>query len=87
MQQGGFAISGETIVEEILDRFPLAATVFVRHRMHCVGCPIARFETLAEASRIYRQALDELLAELRAVTQATVDAATPPASIEGGHHG
>ena len=54
MNQSVSPISSETIVEEILDQFPSAATVFVRRRMHCVGCPIARFETLAEVYPRYR---------------------------------
>jgi hybrid cluster-associated redox disulfide protein len=66
MQQSVYPIDGETIVEEILDRFPLTANVFVRRRMHCVGCPIARFETLAEVCQIYRQGLDGMLADLNA---------------------
>ncbi len=64
MQQSVFPIDGETIVEEILDQFPLTANVFVRRGMHCVGCPIARFETLAEVCQIYRQGLDGMLADL-----------------------
>ena len=67
MSQSVSPISGETIVEEILDQFPSAAKVFVGRRMHCVGCPIARFETLAEVCRIYRQAVDGMVAELSAV--------------------
>jgi hybrid cluster-associated redox disulfide protein len=78
MQQGAFSISGDTLVEEILDRLPLAAQVFVGRRMHCVGCPIARFETLAEACGIYRQALDGMLADLSAIV---------PAGYEGGNDG
>ena len=66
MQQSAFPITGETIVEEILDRFPLTAKVFFSRGMHCVGCPIARFETLAEVCQIYRQGLDGLLADLNA---------------------
>ena len=66
MQQSMFPITGETTVEEIVDRFPLTANVFVRRGMHCVGCPIARFETLTEVCQIYRQGLDGILADLNA---------------------
>jgi hybrid cluster-associated redox disulfide protein len=67
--QHSIPISGETIVEEIIDGIPQAAAIFVRHRMHCVGCPIARFETLAEACGIYRLSLDEVLSDLQAATE------------------
>jgi hypothetical protein len=36
--------------------------------MHCVGCAIAPFETLAEACEIYGISLGDLLAELNAAT-------------------
>ena len=74
MHQSTYPITGETIVEEIVDRFPLTANVFVRRGMHCVGCPIARFETLAEVCQIYRQGLDGLLVDLNAAGMT----ATPP---------
>lgn len=66
MQHSLVPFNGETIVEEIVDQFPLTANVFVRRGMHCVGCPIARFETLAEVCQIYRQGLDGMLADLNA---------------------
>jgi hybrid cluster-associated redox disulfide protein len=33
--------------------------------MHCVGCAIARFETLAEACAVYGVPVERLLDELR----------------------
>jgi hybrid cluster-associated redox disulfide protein len=32
---------------------PAAVRVLLDRRMHCVGCPFARFETVAEAAAIY----------------------------------
>ncbi len=58
-------ISVETNVDEIVSRYPAAARVFVRRRMACVGCQVARFKTVAETCRVYRQPLDAVLAELR----------------------
>lgn len=43
---------------------PLASRVLVNHHMHCVGCAIAPFETLAEACEIYGVAIEDLLQEL-----------------------
>jgi len=51
-------------VAEVLLRRPFAARVLVNHRMHCVGCAIAPFETLAEACEIYGVSLSDLLEEL-----------------------
>jgi predicted 3-demethylubiquinone-9 3-methyltransferase (glyoxalase superfamily) len=40
----------------------------LNHRMHCVGCAIAPFETLEEACDIYGVSLRDLLTELNATT-------------------
>ncbi len=64
-------ISADHAVEAILDCWPAAAQVFVRRRMHCVGCEMGRFDTVADACRIYDQPLDAVLAELRQVARAT----------------
>jgi hybrid cluster-associated redox disulfide protein len=40
-------------VAEVMDRWPQTVPVFVRHRMVCVGCPIASFESLVEVTEIY----------------------------------
>ncbi|TXG80485.1 MAG: DUF1858 domain-containing protein [Thermomicrobiales bacterium] len=44
--------------------FPSTVAVFLRWRMHCVGCPIARFESVSGACRAYRQPADRFLDEL-----------------------
>jgi hybrid cluster-associated redox disulfide protein len=58
-------ITGSNIVDDVVTRFPATARVFISRRMHCVGCEVSRFETLAGAAHIYHQALDPLLADLR----------------------
>lgn len=54
----------ERTVEQTLDQFPLLAAVFVRRGMACVGCAMARFDTLDEAARTYGQEVDAFQAEL-----------------------
>lgn len=60
-------ITPETNGEDLIERFPMAARVFVRRRMGCVGCDIARFEALADVARIYQQPLAELREEIRSI--------------------
>lgn len=64
--QGAEAITSSSIVDDVVTRFPDTARVFIGRRMHCVGCEVSRFETLAGAAHIYHQPLDPLLADLRA---------------------
>jgi hybrid cluster-associated redox disulfide protein len=52
-------------VEEALERWPALAVVFVRRRMACVGCAMARFERLADVARIYGLPPATLVAALR----------------------
>ena len=52
-------------VAALLIREPGAARVLLSHGMHCVGCAIAPFETLAEACLIYGVPLARLLEDLR----------------------
>jgi hybrid cluster-associated redox disulfide protein len=51
-------------VAELLAAWPQTIPVFLSHRMACVGCSMAAFETLCDAARIYGIRSDELLSEL-----------------------
>jgi hybrid cluster-associated redox disulfide protein len=66
-------ITEDMTVEEIIEQYPATSRVFLRRRMHCVGCPIAKFETISDACLIYREPIDEMLAALNA------EATSPPA--------
>jgi hybrid cluster-associated redox disulfide protein len=57
-------IESSLTVTELLAACPQAIPVFLSHRMACVGCSMAAFETLGEAARIYGIRLDEFLSEL-----------------------
>ena len=54
----------DLIVADVLARWPQTIPVFTHHRMGCVGCPIAPFETLAEVATIYKLDLNCFLNEL-----------------------
>jgi hybrid cluster-associated redox disulfide protein len=54
------------MVAALLAREPRLARVLLRHGMHCVGCAIAPFETIAEACAIYGVSVEQLLGDLRA---------------------
>ncbi len=58
-------IATDTIIDRVMTDYPATVPVFLRWRMQCVGCPIAPFETIADACRIYQQPLDRFLTELR----------------------
>ena len=68
-------VTATTTVAEALLQRPLAARTLVKHHMHCVGCAIAPFETVAEACEIYGVSLHDLLDELN---DTAAEAATLP---------
>jgi hybrid cluster-associated redox disulfide protein len=64
---------------EIFRLSPRVAPVFWRHRMACVGCPIAPFHTVRDACIEYR--LDE--AAFRAALRAAAGSVVAPARPGG----
>jgi len=73
-------LTASTTLAEVLLKRPLAARILVNHHMHCVGCAIAPFETLAEACEIYGVSLRGLLAGLNAATMEDAGAEALPKS-------
>jgi hybrid cluster-associated redox disulfide protein len=60
------AVSASHTIADVLAKRPVAARVFLRYRMGCLGCAIASFETLAEACAIYGVPVEHLLVDLDA---------------------
>lgn len=57
------APTGETLVNDAL-ALPNGIAVFLGRRMYCVGCPVNKLHTLAEAAREHHVALADLLGDL-----------------------
>lgn len=60
------SIHADAILRTVMERYPETIAVFVRRRMHCPGCPMAPFMTLAEAAANYALETEVLVGELRA---------------------
>ncbi len=58
------SITGATTVDELMSAHKATIRVFIRHRMMCIGCPVARIHDLAEACREHGVPLDGFLAEV-----------------------
>ncbi|MBE6862861.1 MAG: DUF1858 domain-containing protein [Ruminococcus sp.] len=59
-------ITKDTIIGDILDMDFDAAPYFLEIGMHCLGCPSARSESIAEACAVHGTDADELVAKLNA---------------------
>lgn len=75
-------------VDALIDVYPGMLPVLLRHGMACVGCPMAAFETLAEAAREYRVDPTVILQEVKGLPGGradrkprTTDAAAPTGAI------
>ena len=70
-------IDADMSVRAVMDARPATIAVFLRRRMHCPGCFMSGFVTVAEAARSYAIDADELIAELRGETSAISADAAP----------
>jgi hybrid cluster-associated redox disulfide protein len=57
-------ITADSTIYDLLKEKPDAAEVLFKFGMGCVGCAIARGETIREAAMVHGIPLDELLAAL-----------------------
>lgn len=60
------SIHADAIVRAVMNAHPETIGVFVRRRMHCPGCAMAPFITIAEAAASYAIDAEDLLQDLRA---------------------
>lgn len=58
-------------VAEIMTRWPATVAVFINRHMHCVGCPIGGFHTLADAAAEHGLPLGELTDDILQAAQST----------------
>ena len=62
------SISLGTTAEDLQQRWPGTIPVLLRRGMACVGCPMARFDTVQDLATNYGVEVDELLDELNRAT-------------------
>ena len=63
-------VTKESIIGEVLDFAPATAQFFFEIGMHCLGCPSARGESIADACMVHGTDADELIAKINAFLEA-----------------
>jgi hybrid cluster-associated redox disulfide protein len=58
----------ELTVEQILERWPQAYSVFMKHGTKCVGCFIQPFCTLKDVAETYQLSLETLIDDIKNVS-------------------
>jgi len=61
------ALTLDATVEQVMNGWPDSVRVFLDLKMNCVGCPIAAFHSVEEASREHGIDSRAVLEKLRAV--------------------
>ena len=59
-------ITADMLVGKVLDEHPQLAQYFLDIGMHCLGCPMTRGESIAEACSAHGQDVNALLEKLNA---------------------
>lgn len=58
------AITKDSIIGDVLDKYPATAPLFLQMGMHCLGCPASRGESIAEACMVHGADPDALIAAI-----------------------
>ena len=62
-------IKKNSIIGDVLDKYPETAEIFLGIGMHCLGCPASRGETIEEACYVHGADADKLIESLNAALQ------------------
>ena len=57
-------VTKESIIGDVLDHNPATAKFFFEIGMHCLGCPSARGESIADACMVHGTDADELIKKI-----------------------
>lgn len=60
-------IAKDTPIGEIISKHPETIKVFLKHRLHCIGCQMANLETLEIGAKAHKINLKKILKELNDV--------------------
>ncbi|MEE0869509.1 MAG: DUF1858 domain-containing protein [Ruminococcus sp.] len=58
------AITKNSIIGDVLDKYPETAELFFSIGMHCLGCPASRGETIEEACMVHGADVNALVDSL-----------------------
>lgn len=57
-------VTKETIIMDVLMMDRSTASIFIKHGMHCLGCPSASGESIADACSVHGIDADKLIEDL-----------------------
>lgn len=57
-------ITADSLVRQVVERYPQTILIFARHGLNCAGCCISPYHTIADSAREYGLSLEPLLDDL-----------------------
>ncbi len=67
-------ITKEMPIGDVVKSHPETVPVFMQHGLHCIGCAVAAFESIAEGAAAHGIDVEALVTDLNRATEAeTVD--------------
>lgn len=60
-------VTKDSIIGDVLDKYPETAELFLAIGMHCLGCPSARGETIEQACAVHGEDCDVLVDKINEV--------------------
>jgi len=57
-------ITEDMTIQEVIDKYPETATVFVKHNIGCIGCIAASFEKVKDIAGVHGTDVKVLLKDL-----------------------
>lgn len=63
-------VTGETLVGEVVTKYPEAIEILLSIGMHCLGCPASRGETIEQACMVHGVDCDGFLAQINRFLEA-----------------
>ncbi len=81
---GSDVITRDMPIGAVVKEHPETVPVFLKHGLHCIGCHVAAFESVAEGAQAHGIDVEPLMAELNeAVNEAAKTPGEATASPEG----
>ena len=79
---GSDTITREMPIGTVVKEHPETVPVFLKHGLHCIGCHVAAFESVAEGAKAHGIDVDTLMADLNeaadAAAKSTGEASATP---------
>ncbi len=57
-------ITKDMTINEVIQKYPKSAVVFMEHGFYCIGCPASQAETIEQGAELHQVDLNKLLDDL-----------------------